>query len=210
MGPSLVRDVGEKGDYLADLRLESVQSAYHRVMPARRIIGLVVRLLLTLVVVLPGRSAQNGGTATKDAPPAVYVDEGACPFECCTYREWTVRKSVTVFDRPNGRETAHLSKGERLKALTGEVISIYNEVGSVKAKLVRALLPKCFFFTCKNLFLLHDQGSCRNRSAEHSVPPPIYSIPTRVGNHDYFFELPDFFGEAGRPLKRTVSTATTK
>lgn len=34
-----------------------------------------------------------------------------------------MEKPVAVFDRPNGREIAHLSKGERVKALTGEVIS---------------------------------------------------------------------------------------
>lgn len=30
-------------------------------------------------------------------PPRVYVDEGACPFECCVYRKWTVEETTTLF-----------------------------------------------------------------------------------------------------------------
>ena len=92
-------------------------------MLTRGILSLVLGASLTCIAALSSHSAQNSGTPTKDAPPAVYVDEGACPFECCTYREWTVDKPVTVFDRPNGNVIAHLSKGERVTALTGEVIS---------------------------------------------------------------------------------------
>jgi len=34
------------------------------------------------------------------APPAKYVSEGACPFECCTYREWQSIESVKLYASP--------------------------------------------------------------------------------------------------------------
>lgn len=83
----------------------------------------VAGLSLVFIMASSAGAAQNNGTAAKDTPPAVFVDEGACPFECCTYREWTVEKTVAVFDRPNGNVIAHLAKGERVNALTGEIIS---------------------------------------------------------------------------------------
>lgn len=58
-------------------------------------------------------------------PPHVFVDVGACPFECCTYRQWTVEKMTTVLDKPNGTVgVATLAKGETVTGLTGEVISV--------------------------------------------------------------------------------------
>ena len=27
-------------------------------------------------------------TPHSGAPPMPYIDQGACPFECCTYRDW--------------------------------------------------------------------------------------------------------------------------
>jgi hypothetical protein len=64
------------------------------------------------------------GDAASDKPPDRYVDAGACPFECCTNRRWTVRDSVRLLDQPNGTRvvgTAH--NGETVRGLTGEVIS---------------------------------------------------------------------------------------
>lgn len=59
-----------------------------------------------------------------DRPPKRFVDVGACPFECCTYRQWVVRDSVQLLDRPNGkRVVGSLHKGEAIQGLTGEVIS---------------------------------------------------------------------------------------
>jgi hypothetical protein len=55
-------------------------------------------------------------------PPEIYVAEGACPFECCTYREWSVKKDVDLYDKPNGtRLVVHLKAGESVTGLTGEV-----------------------------------------------------------------------------------------
>ena len=54
--------------------------------------------------------------------PAVFIDVGACPFECCTYRSWKVEKKAVLYDKPNGSKIiGKLSKGESVEALTGEV-----------------------------------------------------------------------------------------
>lgn len=55
-------------------------------------------------------------------PKQIYVDKGACPFECCTYREWAVVADTTLFDTPNGSVVVgEVNKGEKIQALTGEV-----------------------------------------------------------------------------------------
>jgi pentatricopeptide repeat protein len=57
-----------------------------------------------------------------ERPPANYVAQGACPFECCTYREWTVEADTPLVDRPGGSKRIGTAKqGTRVKGLTGEV-----------------------------------------------------------------------------------------
>ena len=55
------------------------------------------------------------------APPKIYVSKGACPFECCTYRNWTALRSVSLLDQPEGRSIARIGDGEQVAAITGEV-----------------------------------------------------------------------------------------
>jgi hypothetical protein len=63
--------------------------------------------------------------AQEAPPPGVFIDRGACPFECCTYREWFAARDITLWDRPNGkRVVAQLHKDEPVDGLTGEVHSI--------------------------------------------------------------------------------------
>jgi hypothetical protein len=78
-------------------------------------------LLIALFVVSTGslRSAED------QKPPAVYIDKGACPFECCTYREWVARTDVTFVDVPDGKVVVgQIKKGEKVLALTGEIHSV--------------------------------------------------------------------------------------
>lgn len=77
------------------------------------------------IILLVLLSATGNSASTKNRkPPHVYVDVGACPFECCKYRQWTVAKKVTVVDSPNGKSVIEtLSKGVVVTGLTGEVIS---------------------------------------------------------------------------------------
>ncbi len=54
-----------------------------------------------------------------------YQDVGACPFECCTYRDWFARKPILIFKTMNsGSPIAFkLKKGEKVKGMTGVVIT---------------------------------------------------------------------------------------
>lgn len=64
------------------------------------------------------------GRTTQQAGPRIPVDEpGACPFLCCTYREWTVEWDTDVrTDRRDDAPVAfHAATRDRVTALTGVV-----------------------------------------------------------------------------------------
>src|SRR6266478_6263107 len=74
------------------------------------------------VLLAPVVAAQTTG---EQKPPNVYIDKGACPFECCTYREWVAHTDVTLLDSPNGKKVVgRIKRGEKVLALTGEVHSV--------------------------------------------------------------------------------------
>lgn len=58
-------------------------------------------------------------------PPAMLSDEGACPFECCVYREWSVEADTTLHAEPKEGSpvVAQAGKGTRARGLTGVVIT---------------------------------------------------------------------------------------
>ncbi len=61
--------------------------------------------------------------ASGPTPPASLIEKGVCPFECCTYREWTATKTAKIHSAPDrsSRVLAHISPGTHVSALTGEV-----------------------------------------------------------------------------------------
>ncbi|HAH08252.1 MAG TPA: hypothetical protein DCM05_17290 [Elusimicrobia bacterium] len=55
-------------------------------------------------------------------PPPEHVSTGACPFECCAYREWTALADTELFERPGGGAlSVKAAAGTKVAALTGEV-----------------------------------------------------------------------------------------
>jgi hypothetical protein len=54
-----------------------------------------------------------------------YEDVGACPFECCAYRDWVTRKETAVrVDRKRNSPVAfRVRKGEKVAGVTGVVIT---------------------------------------------------------------------------------------
>ena len=55
-------------------------------------------------------------------PPKIFIDKGACPFECCTYREWTVNKDTALYATVNGKKVVGTAKANKnVTAVTGEV-----------------------------------------------------------------------------------------
>ena len=59
-------------------------------------------------------------------PPAIYIDKGACPFECCTYRRWRTEKTTVAYARPDkgSRRVGKFKAGSRVAAITGEVRTV--------------------------------------------------------------------------------------
>jgi hypothetical protein len=59
-------------------------------------------------------------------PPRNYEDQGACPFECCTYREWSVEADTVLYRSRSERSRAafRVKKGERVTGLTGVVVTL--------------------------------------------------------------------------------------
>jgi hypothetical protein len=79
---------------------------------------LYILLTLSITIGFPGVDA-----FTQSKPPAVYVDKGACPFECCTYRMWKTEKTTIAYALPNkhSKRVGTFKTGSRVRALTGEV-----------------------------------------------------------------------------------------
>jgi hypothetical protein len=84
---------------------------------ACRILWVSLYAVIPIIACLAQSHAQEG-------PPGVFIDSGACPFECCTYREWFADRDITLWDRPNSKQVvAHLRKDDPVDGLTGEVHS---------------------------------------------------------------------------------------
>lgn len=61
--------------------------------------------------------------AQKNIHPAVYVDKGACPFECCVYGAWKATADTVLYAKPDkkSRIIGKCTGGSNVTALTGEV-----------------------------------------------------------------------------------------
>lgn len=111
----------------------------------KRIVGVMLLLLSGTLY------ASDDGPREK--VPSVFVDNGACPFECCTYREWTVEKPTTLVDRPNGKvAVTTLRKGDVIRGLTGTVIST-----PIAAKATRDI-PETPIKKGDTFYVLHYEG----------------------------------------------------
>jgi hypothetical protein len=116
------------------------------------------------------------GDPASERPPDRFVDAGACPFECCTYREWTVRDSIRLLDRPNGtRVIGSARKGETVRGLTGEVIST-----PVAAKANREI-PQTQIKPGDTFYVLHYEGEGHWKIWFHgktmSVDQSFFDVP---------------------------------
>lgn len=63
-------------------------------------------------------------SATELRPPETLREEGVCPFECCTYREWTVLADTPLRAAPDetAKFVARARKGTKVDGLTGIVV----------------------------------------------------------------------------------------
>jgi len=74
-------------------------------------------LLLALLLAAP-----ESGSA---GPRLPFYDWGACPFECCTYREWIANAPTAVLKarRKTAPVAFQLKAGESVQGLTGVVVT---------------------------------------------------------------------------------------
>ena len=76
---------------------------------------------------LAGLLFASGGYGQGTAePPAVFVDRGACPGECCVYGSWRAERSVDLYEAPaeGARQVGQIEAGAVVRALTGQVRTI--------------------------------------------------------------------------------------
>lgn len=70
-------------------------------------------------------SAAAPAATPMSTPPNPFIDKGACPFECCTYRDWTTKKPVTLLDKPDGKTAvAAVPAKTVVRGVTGQVWSM--------------------------------------------------------------------------------------
>lgn len=83
-------------------------------------------LLKTLACLCVLFAANVRPASAQRLPPRGYEDRGACPFECCTYREWSVEADTTLYRTRSAKSRAafRVKKGERVTGLTGVVITL--------------------------------------------------------------------------------------
>jgi hypothetical protein len=77
------------------------------------------------VIVLVGVAYAVPGGQSADPPKTPYESHGVCPFECCTYRTWTVNADTNLLvDRRDGAVVAvRVCRGQQVQGLTGVVVT---------------------------------------------------------------------------------------
>ncbi len=71
-------------------------------------------------------STADPAQSSAATPPAVYVDEGACPFECCSYGRWWAIGQVELRTQPRAGApvTGSVQPGDTVMAETGVVRTV--------------------------------------------------------------------------------------
>ena len=84
-----------------------------------------IGLALVLIVIMSSAICQESEPKAMPAPTLPFYDWKACPFEGCSYRQWTARKAAVLFNtwKRDRRPIARISKGEAVTGITGVVIT---------------------------------------------------------------------------------------
>jgi len=63
--------------------------------------------------------------AAQEKPPANFENWGVCPFECCTYREWTAEDEIPIHQNRSEKSAVvfRLRRQEHFDAVTGVVVT---------------------------------------------------------------------------------------
>src|SRR3954464_4983659 len=104
----------------------------HAMYHPRRALGVSFVLLAVAGCSTPQPPQQNVPPAAPptpvryEGPPLPFEDDGACPFEGCTYRAWTTNMPVRVLTerRQDAPLAFELPKGARVTAVPGLVLTV--------------------------------------------------------------------------------------
>ncbi len=88
--------------------------------------------VLTAILGLACIVSCGTNAADNETPPIPYYDHGACPFECCTYREWTATTETTLRKDFNDSSpvVSTVKPKEQVRGVTGVVVT--TKAGPVK------------------------------------------------------------------------------
>jgi hypothetical protein len=69
--------------------------------------------------------ALSAPATDQPTPSLPYEDWGACPFECCTYRDWSVRQDTELLAerRDDAPIVVRVRPGDRVIGITGVVVT---------------------------------------------------------------------------------------
>jgi hypothetical protein len=109
------------------------QPADARLRADRRVILRMTRLVAVVMAVTAVSAAP---VAAQRLPPLPYYEKGACPGECCVYRDWVAEKPVRAHRDMSRRSPLvfTVAKGERVDALTGTVVTTRAGIARVTAE----------------------------------------------------------------------------
>ena len=115
-------------------------------------------------------------------PPPVFIDKGACPFECCTYRQWTVTRDSVLYDAVNGKRVVGLArKGSKVQGLTGEVRTVPLKARTKAGKEVFVLT-----YLGEGFWKTWDDGVVKQRNDDdldtHARPKSTWWVRIRLPN----------------------------
>jgi hypothetical protein len=147
-------------------------------------------------------------------PPLPYKDAGACPFECCTYREWTANKATVLRTKMSeGSSIAfRVKKGEKVRGVTGVVITtqpgvlraLKNAVvGENKIRVKRGELLYLLTYTGEGYYEIWFKGKIFNDSfydntalKQISEPKAVWWVKIRNSKGQVgWTKLPDNFDD---------------
>lgn len=113
--------------------------------------------ILLAVLIIGPISEQAAFGQNKSGPPIPFIDKGACPFECCTYRRWDVKKPTAVRSAMSDKApiSFQLKAGEKVLGMTGVVIT--TQPGIVRV-LKNTTLQKTILKRGDELLLLTNLG----------------------------------------------------
>ena len=147
--------------------------------PARRFRTLLMRIVFPSLLLVTSVHGQAPG------PPANYRDNGACPFECCTYRRWTVDKDTVIYKDQSEKSGVafRVKKGEHVVGVTGVVITLKPGKAIVRKAMTIGQDRKIRVKPGDVLYLLHYMGEgyykiwFKGRIYENEMP----TAPDEVG-----------------------------